>query len=112
MFKYIAESTTLAFRFVNLDITNFFGLSKFQLCWRGIPLAASNWLLTAQFITAAALQRKESRGSQFRSDYPEAIKEWAHHSTLTLDDVEAISERALNFEHHDNSNVVKVAFAQ
>ena len=77
-----------------------------------IPLAASNWLLTAQFITAAALQRKESRGSQFRSDYPEAIKEWAHHSTLALDDVEAISERALNFEHHDNSNVVKVAFAQ
>jgi L-aspartate oxidase len=77
-----------------------------------LPLAASNWLPTAQFITAAALQRTESRGSQFRSDYPEAIKEWAHHSTLTLEDVEAISERALNFEHHDNSNVVKVAFAQ
>ncbi len=31
--RYIAESTTLTVQIVNLDITSFFGLSKFQL-WR------------------------------------------------------------------------------
>jgi len=34
MFKYIAESTTLTFRIGIIDITSFFGPSKFQLCWR------------------------------------------------------------------------------
>ncbi len=34
MFKYIAVSTTLTARILNLDITNFFGLAKLQLCWR------------------------------------------------------------------------------
>jgi L-aspartate oxidase len=76
-----------------------------------LPLAVRNWVLTAQFIAAGALQREESRGCQFRSDYPEARKEWAHRSTLTLDDIEAISESALTFESQ-TSNVIQVAFAQ
>ena len=76
-----------------------------------VPLAMRNWALTAQFIAAGALQREESRGSQFRADYPEARMEWAHGTTLTLADSEAISDRALSREPRI-SNVIKVAFAQ
>ncbi|MHA1164528.1 MAG: L-aspartate oxidase [Alphaproteobacteria bacterium] len=74
------------------------------------PLAFRNWALTARFIAAGALQREESRGSQFRNDYPEARDEWAHRSTLTLSDIEAISGAALSFEPH-SSNIIQVAFA-
>jgi L-aspartate oxidase len=76
-----------------------------------LPLAVRNRLLTARFIAAGALQREESRGSQFRSDYPESREEWARRSTLNLDDLEAIYENALNFEHHQG-NVIQVAFAR
>ena len=70
-----------------------------------------NRSLTARFIAAGALQREESRGSQFRSDYPESREEWARHSTLNLEDLEAIGENTLNLEHHQG-NVIRVAFAQ
>lgn len=75
-----------------------------------LPLAIRNWALTAQFIASAALQREESRGAQFRSDFPEAREEWAHRSTLTLKDIQAIRENALDFEPH-TSNVIQAAFA-
>ena len=58
----------------------------------------SNMVLTALMITAAAYEREESRGSHFRSDYPNkhAI---AERSTLTLDDARAIASKACTIDH-------------
>ena len=58
----------------------------------------SNMILTALMITAAAYEREESRGSHFRSDYPNkhAI---AERSTLTLDDARAIASKACTIDH-------------
>ena len=58
----------------------------------------SNMVLTALMITAAAYEREESRGSHFRSDYPNkhAI---AERSNLTLDDARAIASQACTFDH-------------
>ncbi len=76
-----------------------------------LPLAVRNWILTAEFIAAGALQREESRGGQFRSDYPEPRKVWARRTTLKLYDIKAISNAADTSMPHA-SNVIKVAFAK
>ncbi len=76
-----------------------------------LPLAVRNWTLTAEFIAAGALQREESRGSQFRSDYPKAHKELARRTTLKISDLKAISDAADTFEPHE-SNVIKMAIAK
>ncbi len=54
------------------------------------PLLA-NMVLTARLITTAALQRKESRGSHFRDDYPQANPSLATRTFITLAD---LTERA------------------
>jgi L-aspartate oxidase len=51
----------------------------------------ANMLITAKLITAAALQRKESRGAHFRSDYPLPDERLAERSFLTLEQAEAIA---------------------
>ena len=53
-----------------------------------------NMLSTAKLIAAAALQREESRGAQFRSDYPTPDEELAERSFLTLADADAIANEA------------------
>jgi L-aspartate oxidase len=53
-----------------------------------------NMLSTAKLIAAAALQREESRGAQFRSDYPMPDEELAERSFLTLADADAIANEA------------------
>ena len=60
----------------------------------------SNMVVTALMITAAAYQRTESRGSHFRSDFPEkhAI---AERSTLTLDAARAIATTYYDAHPHD-----------
>jgi L-aspartate oxidase len=53
-----------------------------------------NMLSTAKLIAAAALQREESRGAQFRSDYPTPDEGLAERSFLTLADADAIANEA------------------
>jgi L-aspartate oxidase len=53
-----------------------------------------NMLSTAKLIAAAALQREESRGAQFRSDYPTPDEELGERSFLTLADADAIANEA------------------
>jgi L-aspartate oxidase len=54
----------------------------------------ANMLTTAKLITAAALERKESRGAHFRSDYPTPDEGLARRSFLTLAQAEAIAREA------------------
>ncbi|MGZ8400271.1 MAG: L-aspartate oxidase [Methyloceanibacter sp.] len=53
-----------------------------------------NMLSTAKLIAAAALQRQESRGAQFRCDYPTPDDRLAKRSFLTLADANAIASEA------------------
>ena len=56
---------------------------------RGLPLTErvsyelSNMILTGHLITEAALIREESRGAQFRTDFPHTSPAWQHHIILT-----------------------------
>lgn len=77
----------------------------------GMPLALGNWLLTARFIVAGALQREESRGSQFRTDYPEAHDKWARHTYLSLGDLARLTDAARGSDYA-GSNVIHAAFGQ
>jgi len=54
----------------------------------------ANMLTTAKLITAAALERKESRGAHFRSDHPTQDERLAKRSFLTLAQAEAVARQA------------------
>ena len=54
-----------------------------------------NMTATATLIAAAALQREESRGGHFRSDFPETDPEMAQRTKMTLPEAMAIRSRAL-----------------
>lgn len=50
---------------------------------------------TALLVTAAALERTESRGGHFRSDFPDSDPLQAHRSYITIDDARRTAARAL-----------------
>jgi L-aspartate oxidase len=50
----------------------------------------ANMVLAARIIAASALQRKESRGGHYRSDFPNADASLAHRTFITLADLERI----------------------
>ncbi|OLP58584.1 L-aspartate oxidase [Xaviernesmea oryzae] len=54
-------------------------------------LRFGNILTTAKLITVAALQRMESRGGHFRSDFPETDASWHHRTFLTLADADRVA---------------------
>jgi L-aspartate oxidase len=51
-------------------------------------------LTTAKFVATAALARTESRGANFRSDYPASDNKLAHRSVLTLEQADKIARQA------------------
>jgi L-aspartate oxidase len=53
-----------------------------------------NMTATATLIAAAALQREESRGGHFRTDFPKADAAWRHRTFLTLDNARDIARGA------------------
>lgn len=54
----------------------------------------ANMLTTSKLVAAAALARKESRGANFRADYPAPDTTLAHRSYLTLQQADAIARKA------------------
>ncbi len=52
-------------------------------------------MIAGLLIAAAALERRESRGSHFRADFPDADAHFARRTFLTLKDAETIAEAKL-----------------
>jgi L-aspartate oxidase len=55
------------------------GLARLADIETRLPVGATeevNMIETARLIAGAALQRKESRGGHFRSDFPHAVRKW------------------------------------
>lgn len=50
-----------------------------------------NTLTTAKLMAVAALQRKESRGGHFRSDYPKPLEEWKHRTYIDLSEANKLT---------------------
>ena len=66
----------------------------------GVDTVLANMILTARLIAAAALDRKESRGGHFRSDYPTANPALAHRTFMTLSDLNAIDRSNVASDNH------------
>ncbi|MDX2307213.1 MAG: L-aspartate oxidase [Hyphomicrobium sp.] len=58
------------------------------------PMLA-NMTLAARFVAAAALDRRESRGGHFRSDYPRAEPRRQHRTFMTLEDLAEIEQSSV-----------------
>ena len=57
------------------------GTREFNPGWH-TALDLKNLLTVSEAVTRAALERKESRGAQFRDDYPEKSEEFAKVNTI------------------------------
>ncbi len=54
-----------------------------------------NQLTAAKMITASALERTESRGGHYRTDYPNPSKSWEHRTYMTLKQADAIMAKVV-----------------
>ena len=70
-----------------------------------------NMTATSLLIAGAALNRTESRGGHFRSDFPQADALWAKRTFVTLDQVRTVAESAISNSNHiqSKSQTVKTA---
>jgi succinate dehydrogenase / fumarate reductase flavoprotein subunit len=65
-------------RFLNVGLTNKSRIFNYEL---QEALELNNMLRTAEIIVYSTLQRQESRGAHFRSDFPERNdEEWLKHT--------------------------------
>lgn len=56
----------------------------------GSAPAIVNMVTAAKLIAVGALNRRESRGGHFRTDFPQTRSEWQHRTLLTLEEADAI----------------------
>ena len=76
--KRLGQIRQLKKSYLNVGLTNKSKIFNYEL---QEALELGNMLRVAEVIVYSALQRKESRGAHFRSDYPERNdKEWLKHS--------------------------------
>ncbi len=50
-------------------------------CWH-TAIDLKNLMYVSEAVTRAAIERKESRGAQFREDYPEKSAEWGKYNLV------------------------------
>ena len=78
MQEAVAELQKLKSRAANCAVT---GNIDFNPGWH-TALDLGNLLTVSEAVTRAALERRESRGAQFREDYPEKSAEFAKVNTI------------------------------
>ena len=80
-------------------------------CASDAPLGLRNMALTASFIAAAALERQESRGSHYRTDYPQPRAQYKNRSYLSLARLETIRGLVHDISHvqHDPAHAAVTA---
>ncbi|MBK8085613.1 MAG: L-aspartate oxidase [Devosia sp.] len=61
---------------------------------QGVTRQFLNMTSSATLVAAGALERTESRGGHFRTDFPESSPDWAHHTEMTLADALAVRASA------------------
>jgi L-aspartate oxidase len=65
-------------------------IAEIEATAQGVTRSFLNMTTSATLVTAGALQREESRGGHFRTDFPEPRPEWERHTEMTLEDALAI----------------------
>ncbi|OEO31526.1 L-aspartate oxidase [Devosia insulae DS-56] len=65
-------------------------IAEIEVTAQGVTRSFLNMTTSATMVAAGALQREESRGGHFRTDFPEPRPEWEHHTEMTLEDALAI----------------------
>jgi L-aspartate oxidase len=65
-------------------------IGELEATAQGVTRSFLNMTTSATLVAAGALQREESRGGHFRTDFPEPRPEWEHHTEMTLEDALAI----------------------
>lgn len=69
-------------------------IAELERSAQGVTRSFLNMTSSATLVAAGALQRTESRGGHFRTDYPEPSPTWAHHTLMTLEQALAIRASA------------------
>jgi len=65
-------------------------IAEIEATAQGVTRSFLNMTTSATLVAAGALQREESRGGHFRTDFPEPRAEWEHHTEMTLEDALAL----------------------
>jgi L-aspartate oxidase len=61
-------------------------IAEIEATAQGVTRSFLNMTTSATLVAAGALQREESRGGHFRTDFPEPRPEWERHTEMTLED--------------------------
>jgi L-aspartate oxidase len=69
-------------------------IAELERTAQGVTRSFLNMTSSATLVAAGALERTESRGGHFRTDYPEPSPTWAHHTLMTLEQALAIRANA------------------